>query len=146
MTRYLLDTNLVSKYFVDHEAETRHPTLCAKMEAVFALERPHVSIVTAYELLRGAREIELRGQARQKVEAIRQLVKQLRVLEVGWSFAADLWAHTRVNGIPIGEADLFIVASAVAAERVVATADEKLVNALVALHLEQHVEWWPLGS
>jgi len=46
----------------------------------------------------------------------------------------------------MGEADLFIVASAAMAHRVVATADEKLVNALVALHLEAYVELWPLAT
>ncbi|HWO19218.1 MAG TPA: hypothetical protein VNO30_10585 [Kofleriaceae bacterium] len=51
-----------------------------------------------------------------------------------------------MDGIPMGEADLFIVASAAMAHRVVATADEKLVNALVALHLEAYVELWPLAT
>jgi predicted nucleic acid-binding protein len=144
MTRYLLDTNLVSKYFVDRDAEVRHPTLSTRVKDILASERPHVSIVTTYELLRGARRMELKGQGQQKDEKIRKLIKNLRIVEVGWGFAADLWAQTQVNGVPMGEADLFIVASAAMAQRVVATADEKLVNALVALRLEQHVEWWPL--
>jgi predicted nucleic acid-binding protein len=145
MTRYLLDTNLVSKYFVERDAATRHPALCARIEEVFALERPHVSIVTIYELLRGASKMELQGQGAQKANAVRQAIQKLRHLDVGWGFAADLWARTQVNGVLLGEGDLFIVASAIAAERVVATADEKLINGLVELHLEQHVEFWPLG-
>lgn len=90
--------------------------------------------------------MELRSQGQQKAEAIRRLVKHLRIVDVGWDFAADLWAQTQEEGILMGEADLFIVASAAMAQRVVATADEKLVNALVALRLEAHVEWWPLGT
>ena len=146
MTRYLLDTNLVSKYFVDRDAEVRHPTLSTKIKDILASERPHVSIVTTYELLRGARQMELKGQGQQKAEEIRRLVRHLRVVDVGWGFAADLWAQAQVNGVSLGEGDLFIVASAAIAQRVVATADEKLINALVTLHLEQHVEFWPLET
>jgi predicted nucleic acid-binding protein len=146
MTRYLIDTNLVSKYFVERDAEVRYPKLSARMMAVLALERPHVSIVTIYELMRGARQMELKGQGQRKAQEIRQLTTYLRSVDVGWGFAADLWAQAQVNGVSLGEADLLIVGSAVATQRVVATADERLVNALVVLHFEQHVEWWPLEA
>jgi len=66
MTRYLLDTNLVSKYFIDRDADVRHPTLSTKVKDILASERPHVSIVTTYELLRGARQMELRGRGNRR--------------------------------------------------------------------------------
>jgi predicted nucleic acid-binding protein len=107
-----------------------------------------VSVVTVYELERGIRKLEYldRGGAKRRVLDMFLEGTTIYSLDAptmrGWFIAADLYgqAAARSPAIVFGEADLLILATALAHGMVLLTSDDALADLCVAMGLGAHVE------
>jgi predicted nucleic acid-binding protein len=144
----LLDTCVVL-LFADPDAERRAPELRRRVAELLAQAPPNISRVTVYELRRapaeGARAFRRRAQ-------IERLLRSANVLGlddgggIAWDVAARVWALGREQSphVLFGDADLFIVATAIMHGMALLTTDARLANSLERVGHGERVELLPV--
>jgi len=143
----LLDTSIVSLYIAPRAAE-KTPKLLDTVDAVIATDGARISIVTYYELDRGLRKLELRNEGRTKRRYFTMFVSGTTLLGLdassfrGWDIAAGLHARaaTLTPAIVFEDADLLILATALAYDLRLLTADRNLANRAADLGIADGVE------
>ncbi len=131
MTRYLLDTNIVS-YFV----KGVNPGLVARMERGFRAQNMVISCITRAEVRYGAELMDANDRRRARIDIMLD-----DLLALPWSVeAADLFgsikASLRRQGIPIGDFDTQIAAHALAADLTLVTHNTRHFERIPGLKLE----------
>lgn len=124
------------------------PGLVQRVDDVIAVDGARVSIVTVYEIERGLKKLELRGQGQAKRRLFKMFLSTTTVYGLdaysgrAWDIAADLHARAavRIPTITFEEADLLIFATALANQMRLLTSDQRLVERLTELGLGEHVE------
>lgn len=144
--QYLIDTCVVSRYY-PAGARQLNPRLVARVDAAIAESGLFISAVTVYEVERGLKLLESRGEGRAKrrawvklLSAVSELVGMDGATLAIWYQAADLHVQATLAGLVLGEADLLILATALAHRMVLLTADAKLVANATRLGLGASVE------
>jgi predicted nucleic acid-binding protein len=144
---HLLDTCTISQY-LSPDAAKRMPGLVQRVDDVIAADGARVSIVTLYEINRGLRKLELRGEGTRKRRLFTMFFSTTTVygLDAGagraWEIAADLHARAAVRSptITLEEADLLVFSTALANELCLLTTDQRLAARVTELGLGEHVE------
>jgi predicted nucleic acid-binding protein len=144
---HLLDTCTISQY-LSPDAAKRMPRLVQRVDDVIAADGARVSIVTLYEIDRGLKKLELRGEGKRKRRLFTMFFSTAIVHGMdarsgrAWDIAADLYARAAVRAptITIEEADLLVFSTALANELRLLTTDQRLVARLTELGLGEHVQ------
>lgn len=144
---HLLDSCTVSQYLARDAAE-KTPGLLQRVDEVISTDGARVSVVTLYEIDRGLKKLELRGDGKRKRRLFSMFFSAATVygldLQAGraWNLAADLYARAAVRSptITLEEADLLIFATALANQLRLLTSDQNLARRLTELGLGEHVE------
>lgn len=143
----MLDTCVLSAY-IGSRAREKTPRLVNRVDEVMATDGARLSIVTVYEIERGLRRLELEGQGSKKRRVFTMLLGGTTVYGLdepaarGWEIAADLHARAAVRSpaLVIAEADLLIIATAVAHGLTLVTSDVAMADHARTLRLGAQVE------
>jgi tRNA(fMet)-specific endonuclease VapC len=127
MPQVLLDTDTVSFLL------RRHPAVAVQCRAYLAAHNLlTISVVTRYELIRGY----LAAGATRQLNEFLLACERMAVIEVNQAIA-DRAAHVHADltrrGLPIGDADILIAATALELGRAVVTGNEKHFSRIGAL-------------
>ena len=144
---YLLDTCTISQY-LSPEAARRMPGLVQRVNDVIAADGARASIVSQYEVDRGHRKLELRGEGTRKRRLFTMFFSTTTVYGMdasagrAWEIAADLYARAAVRSptITFDDADLLVFSTALANELCLLTTDLRLAARVTELGLGEHVE------
>ena len=144
---HLLDTCTISQYLATGAAK-KMPGLVQRVDEVIASDGARISVVTLYEIDRGLKKLELRGQGHAKRRFFELFFSTATVYGIdaqagrAWGVAADLYARAAVRAptISFEEADLFIFATALANQMKLLTTDRNLAERLTELGFGEHVE------
>jgi tRNA(fMet)-specific endonuclease VapC len=130
LLKALLDTDTLSALM------RKRPAAVAKAQAHIVEHRFFtLSVITRYEILRGLRAKKAAKQA----AAFDRFCERSTVLpltEEAVSLAADIYADLRARGLPIGDADILIVATAMAHGLVLITNNEAHFRRISALPVD----------
>lgn len=143
----MLDTSTLSAY-IGSRAREKTPLLVKRVEEIIATDGARISIVTMYEIDRGLRKLDLQGQGRVKRRVLTMILAGTTVYGLdepaarGWDIAADLHARAAVRSpaLTISEADLLIIATAVAHGLMIVTSDVAMAEHARTLGLGAQVE------
>jgi predicted nucleic acid-binding protein len=149
---HLLDTCTISQY-LSPDAAKKMPGLVQRVDEVIAADGARVSIVTLYEINRGLKKLELRGEGKRKRRLFTMFFSTTTVYGLdaqsgrAWEVASDLYARAAVRSptITIEDADLLVFSTALANELRLLTSDQRLVVRLTDLGLGDHVEALPVS-
>ena len=138
----LLDTCTISHYF-GKEAKERTPNLVRRVAGILDAGPPHLSVVTLYEINRWLQKLLMEGKGASKARIFGMFFSTATVYQMSpeiWGLAAHVHATAAMRNITFSEADLFILATALAHGLLLLTADQGLVNNAQTLGLVNHVE------
>lgn len=151
---FLFDTCTIGRY-LDARAPERWPGLVARVSSAIAgAGGLYISAVTAFEIRRGLKKLELRGKGRRKcIRAELFLRGDATILElsdrggVPWRVAARMYAEAACHkpAITLSDGDLLIAATAIAHDRVLVTVDGPLHKNLKKLGYGDAVLALPLA-
>jgi predicted nucleic acid-binding protein len=118
------------------------------VDEVIATDGARISVVTIYEIDRGLKKLELRGEGKKKRRLFTMFFSAAIIYGLdtqsgrAWDIAADLYARAAVRSptITFEEADLLIFATALANQMRLLTSDQRLVERLTDLGFGEHVE------
>jgi predicted nucleic acid-binding protein len=144
---HLLDSCTVSHYLAPN-AVTRTPGLVQRVDEVIERDGARISIVTRYEIERGLKKLELRGEGARKRRLFAMFFSTTTIYGLdaqagrAWDTAADLYARAALRSptITLEEADLLIFATALANQLRLLTSDQNLATRLAELGFGDHVE------
>ncbi|MBM4355715.1 MAG: type II toxin-antitoxin system VapC family toxin [Deltaproteobacteria bacterium] len=147
----LLDACTISN-FLRRDARQRFPELVGRIENIIREHGACVSVVTSYELRRGLRCLELRGEGQKRLARTSLFLQEVTAFGLdanggkGWDVAVEIYAQAqaRTPAVTISEGDLLTVATAIAHSRVLCTTDEKLATLLQGIGLGEYVDFLPL--
>ncbi len=129
----LLDTDILSKLI---RGKKRDPRVAQRAAAYLGrYGRFSFSLISRYEVLRGLKATQATTRLR-RFDAFCQRSEILGLPEEVVLIAADLYADLRRKGQLIGDADLFIAATALHHGRVLVTANTTHFQRLAGLTLE----------
>jgi len=117
MTKYLLDTNIVTAIL----KKDPHVTGRLRTELI-ANAHILISAVVYYEIKRGL----LKRDAMRYAAAFEDLVRNLEWVDVKrshWEKAAKMWAECQKTGTPVSDADLLLAVQARQAQAILVTDD-----------------------
>lgn len=131
---FLFDTCIIGRY-LDARAAERWPGLVPRVSSAIAEAGGlYISAITAFEIRRGLKVLELRGQGRSKRRKAELFLRSATILETSarggapWRAAARMYAEAACHkpAIKLSDGDLLIAATAVAHARVLVTVDGPL--------------------
>lgn len=143
----MLDTCVLSHY-ISSRAREKTPLLVDRVDEIIATDGARISTVTMYELERGLRKLELQGEGRKKRRVFTMILESTTLYGLdepaahGWQVAADLHARAALHSpaLVIAEADLLIIATAIAHGLTLVTADVAMAEHARTLRLGSQVD------
>lgn len=130
MTPVLVDTDILSRFFRNDPVVVKHFNHYVQIHYQI-----NISIITYYEVLSGL----LHRDARKQLERFQQFIVENQVLPLNHEAveqAAQLYAQTRKQGIPVDDIDILIAGIALAHGMNIATANTNHFSKLSGITIE----------